>query len=256
MYTNENFEEAFDYMEKFPGIGIELFPLWNTEEYASVMEKYKERLKKLPISYHEQYYETEHSAPEGDIRYKKTEAYMKLTLASAKELNSRYIVYHYNNCAIPDGKREEMLTYARKNLQHVNEMAAGAGIPIVVENTGIPILKNVLLNEEEFIEECLGLPNNVLIDIGHAWCNQWNFEHVIKSLQKKIVAYHIHNNDGIYDLHQRIHHGTLDFNQFFRIYKKYTPDADLVLEYVGDVCNDREGIQADIRELNNKLSIV
>ena len=106
-----------------------------------------------------------------------------------------------------------------------------------------------MLNEREFIEECLAMPNQVLIDVGHAWCNGWDLEHVIAALKEKIVAYHIHNNNGKEDEHQRIHSGTLNFDAFMKMYAKYTPSADLVLEYAPNVKDDVAGIQADIEEL-------
>ena len=180
--------------------------------------------------------------------------FVKNDIALAKELNSRYIVYHYNNMAIPEGKRDEMLEITRKNLKKANELAKEAGVNFVIENVGIPIRNNVLLNEQEFIEECLSLPNKVLIDIGHAWCNGWDFENLLSSLKDKIVAYHIHNNDKNDDLHQRIHNGSLDFDAFLELYKKYTPDADLVLEYLADTSSDVAGIEQDIEELMQKLA--
>lgn len=142
-----------------------------------------------------------------------------------------------------------MLRVTREHLEEVNALAKEAGLQMVIENVGVPSHKNVMLNEQEFIDECKMQPNKVLIDIGHAWCNGWDLENVIKSLKDKIIAYHIHNNDGKDDIHQRIHNGTLDFDAFFEMYKKYTPDAELVLEYVADVHTDVAGIEADIEEL-------
>lgn len=249
MYNNENFQEALHFVEKYPQIGLELFPLWNTTEYDNVMEKYKAKWSQVPNSIHEQYYESEHAVDERDEKYGFTMESTEKAIELAKELNSRYIVYHYNNMVVSIDKREEMLTITRKNLAKVNALAKEAGVEFVIENVGVASHNNVIFNEQEFIDECLSQPNNVLIDIGHAWANGWNLEHVMDSLKDKIIAYHIHNNDGHEDSHQRIHNGTLDFDAFLEWYKKYTPNADLVLEYAANVRDDVAGIEADIEEL-------
>ena len=94
-----------------------------------------------------------------------------------------------------------------------------------------------------------GVPNPVLIDIGHAHANGWDLRHVMEALQDKIISYHVHNNDGVHDCHQRIYNGTLDFNDFLYDVRELTPKADLVLEYAPDVAADQAGILKDVKTL-------
>ena len=96
------------------------------------------------------------------------------------------------------------------------------------------------------------MPNPVLIDIGHAYCNGWDLERVISALKDKIIAYHVHNNDGKDDQHKRMHDGTLDFDRFIEWYKKNTPHAEIVLEYYIPDKKDLAGIEKDIEELLEK----
>ncbi|MDD3368108.1 MAG: TIM barrel protein [Lachnospiraceae bacterium] len=254
MYTQEQFEEVFHFTKQFPRLGLELFPLFNQEGFSELEKSYERKLKMFPISCHEQYYEAENSAVVGSKAYEKTDRFLDQTLAMCNRLDSRYIVFHYNNKAVEENEnsvdgKPQMLERARKRLILVKEKAKLAGVPIVVENTGVPSHRNVLLDEKEFITECKKNRDKVLIDIGHAWCNRWNLSHVIEELKDQIVAYHIHNNDGIQDGHQRIHNGTGDFEQFTRDYLRFTPNADLVLEYAYNVRTDIEGIEADIQEM-------
>lgn len=251
MYGTENFKDIFHYVEKYQQIGVEIFPLWHKPEFEQIMEECKERFKKIPVSYHEQYYESEHSVDNTHPLYEKTLEMLEKSLANAAELNSRFFVYHYNNMAIPAGKKDEMLQFTRNRLNKVTNRAKKLGIEVVIENVGVTSHNNVILNEQEFIEECRSMPNKVLFDIGHAWANGWNLENVISSLQDKIVAYHIHNNDGEHDLHHRICKGTLNFDWFMELYHKYTPSADLVLEYYIDTSSDVEGIETDIEKFLN-----
>ena len=120
---------------------------------------------------------------------------------------------------------------------------------MAVENVGIKSMGNVLMNQEQFIVECRKLPNPVLIDIGHAHANGWDLRHVMEALQDKIISYHVHNNDGVHDCHQRIYNGTLDFNAFLYDVRELTPKADLVLEYAPDVAADQAGILKDVKTL-------
>ena len=83
--------------------------------------------------------------------------------------------------------------------------------------------------------------------------NGWDLEQTMEALKDQIVAYHLHNNDGVHDSHQRIFHGTLDFPLFLSDYQRLTPNADLVLEYSPNVADDESGIQEDISWLLEQI---
>ncbi len=247
-----DFGEVLNIAEKYPRVGLEIFPFWERPGYDDMLEKYKERLLKLPISVHEQYYESEHSVDENNEKYAFTMEVTKKAIDLTQELGGKYLVYHYNNMEVLPHKRREMLENARKNLFKINGMAKEVGVEVLIENVGVLSRNNTILNEQEFIEECLNMPNNVLIDIGHAWCNGWNLERVISALKNKIVSYHIHNNNGRDDQHNRMHDGTLDFDGFVELYRKYTPNAEIVLEYYLPERENLDEIEEDIQELLKK----
>ena len=105
-------------------------------------------------------------------------------------------------------------------------------------------IRDSLFDEQEFIDLCRREQYAVLIDIGHAWANGWSLKRVVNALADQIVAYHLHNNDGVHDSHQRIHEGTLDFDGFLKLAKQATPDAEWVMEYAMDVSGNVRGIEA------------
>ena len=70
-----------------------------------------------------------------------------------------------------------------------------------------------------------------LIDTGHAILNKWNMTEVLGTLKDRIRAYHVHDNFGDGDTHLKVGEGPTDWTKFFEDYKKYSPDARLVLEY-------------------------
>ena len=265
MYTAEDFMRILPYLKKFNyEVGVEVFPMFHKTEYEEILQECLPELLKVPISFHGPYYGAEHSIqkpdeescgngdPEGllankAVRYKRTMAMMQKTIEYGRYLKSRYLVYHHNNCHVFPENKEEMIRISCENFRRIEKMAKN--IPVVVENAGVLQRNNMLFDQDEFVELCKRENYKVLIDIGHAHANGWELGKVMEDLQDRIVAYHLHNNDGIHDSHRRIHDGTLDFEKFLSDYKRLTYGADLVLEYSLEVNDDVEGIEEDVEEL-------
>lgn len=251
MYLKDAFMKVMRTVEGVGGnIGIELFPMFHYPGFERELDKNLGTLRQFPMTFHEPYYGTEHSAPVGSLKYQRTMNYFHKMLKYEVILNPKYIVYHFNNCEIHDP--EAMLDNSLNNLR---ELTKRTSTPIVIENTGVAADKNILLSEEEFINVCRKEPNQVLIDIGHAYASGWNLENVIRSLADKIISYHIHSNDGFNDTHERLFQNGPDTFEFLEMFKKYTPNADLVVEY-GIQFEDREDeIIEDILKLRDVLGI-
>lgn len=254
-YAPEELYQVFGLIEKIknPLLGIELFPEWHSPVFCEMIEKYLDKFRLYPSSLHGPYYYTEHSKGEGTTEYVKTMDYFRRTLELSKCLNSRYIVYHHNNCQVEQRYREEMVRNSERNLLMLREDAQKFGAHIVVENAGVLSRKNMLFDETQFIKMAEGIPEAILLDIGHAHANGWDLKRVIKTLAHKIIAYHVHNNDGYQDRHDRIFNGTLDSNQFLCWYREYTPQADIVIEYGKQCAKDTDGILEDVACISQAL---
>lgn len=249
-----DFEKTFSYIEPFGGkVGVEIFPCFHVNGYKELFEKCHARLRDYPISCHAPYYESEYSAPIGTASYIRSMELLDLTLNAVADLNTRYMVFHHNNCSFDPSEKETMRNDATKNYSLIKECCGKYNIPLVVENAGVKSHQNMLLDEQEFIDACRALSCPVLIDIGHANANGWDICHVIDTLKDQIISYHVHNNDGYEDGHRRIFDGTLDFEKFLAHYKKVTPDADIVVEYCPEAAADVAGVQEDITYLLNAL---
>lgn len=246
LFNVNQLEEIFPILEKiqYKNIGIELFTEFHNPEFINIVNKNIDKFKKYKISLHGPYYRTEHSAKKGSDIYNRSKEYFRKTLKLSKELNSSYIVYHHNNCKIYD--KEVMINNSKKNLEELNEMSKDYDANIVIENAGVIDSKNMLFDQDEFIQICKESDYNVLIDIGHAFANGWDLEYVIKELHDKIISYHLHNNDGNKDRHDSIRTGKINIESFLEIYKKYTSTADLVLEYSKEYRNKTNTIIEDI----------
>lgn len=234
-------------------VGIELFPEWQSEVFEKFLKENIDKFKNYKISLHGPYYNIEHSAEKNSEVYNRSKDYFIKTLKISKELNSSYIVYHHNNCKFVDSDKDKIIKISSENLLELNKLANEYSANIVVENAGVMFNGNMLFNEEEFIKMAKSIDNSILIDIGHAFANKWNLENVICELKDKIISYHLHNNNGINDNHNSIMNGKLDIKDFINLYKKYTPNSDLVIEY-GTHCNrDINGIVNDINWIRENL---
>lgn len=250
MYTAEDVKEVLAYLRPFKyEVGVELFPMFHEDGYEEILKGCLPELKKVPISFHGPYYQAEHSAKKGTPEYEVTMNLVRKTLEYCDALSSRYLVFHHNNCKVVLEKKEEMVQTACENFREMKSLCEQHKMSILVENAGVKSNGNMLLNQKEFIDLCKKEQYQVLIDIGHAHANGWNLRAVMEELQDQIQAYHLHNNDGVHDCHQRIYHGTLDFKRFLNDCRELTPGADFVMEYCLEVAEDVEGIKKDIKEL-------
>lgn len=255
MYHGTEFGRMIPWIRKFSGrLGVEVFPRFHEPGFEETLQTWENELKGIPVSFHEPYWEADHTYPAGTWEYRHTMEMIGRTLSHMKILNAQYLVFHHNNRLIPPAERGALLNIARKNYDETRKLCEDHGMTLAVENVGIGM--GALFGEDEFIRECKRLGCPVLIDIGHGFANGWDPEHVVSSLQKQIISYHVHNNDGVNDCHWRIHNGTMDFDNFLRICKTYTPDAHLVLEYSEQTAEDEKGIEEDIRFLLENPAIL
>lgn len=248
MYPGCEFDRVLPYLEEFRGeLGVEVFPMFHGDGFEPVLKRSLDRLRGVPVSFHEPYYMAEHTKEAGTPEYEQTMEMTRKTLAYMAEMGAKYMVFHHNNCGVNPEEKETLLKIARKNFREVQKLCSEKGILLAVENAGVG--ERMILDEEEFIQECRMLKCPVLIDIGHAFANRWDLPRVMEQLSVQIISYHLHNNDGIHDSHRRIHDGQLDFGRFMETYRSLTPQADLVLEYSPAVAEDEDGIREDIRFL-------
>ena len=240
-----------DYVERYrDDIGFEILSMFDLPDFEQALINAVPYFETQQISFHGPVFFTEHSAPKGTKAYESSMWHVNKTFEYAKRLGSRHFVMHLNNCTVIPSKKEEMLYNALENYKELEEMFGAIDCSIYVENTGTRLERTMLLDQEEFIDLCRDKKFDVLIDVGHAHCNGWDLKHVIKSLSGQIKTYHLHNNDGLHDLHSRIHDGTLDFDDLMNTILELTPDADLVVEYTRPNL-EGPGLHEDFMEILN-----
>lgn len=282
MFNAAAFPQTEEYLDQYgERLGIEVFPLFHDPDFEPALKALLPKLSKVAITFHEPYFGSDHTFPKGTAEYARSMEMYEKTVYYAGILHARHIVFHHNNVKVPAGdpaRKAAMLETANENYIEMARMAGDAGLTLLVENVGVHDRGNVLLEEQEFLALCREKQYPVLVDIGHAHANGWDLAGYMRTLKDRIHAYHIHNNDGVHDSHQRIRNGNLDFDAFLAAYRangplgqesgaKGVPSAqtssasgkasspavpewpDLVLEYAADVAPDKAGIGSDIDEM-------
>ena len=146
--------------------------------------------------------------------------------------------YHAVHCVLhPHGRIPDYVGFnladghkrALERTLELDEMARKRDIELLVEN--MPFTDQ-LMDQEAFLKTFEPQKHlRFLIDTGHAILNKWNMTEVLGTLKDRIRAYHVHDNFGDGDTHLKVGEGPTDWTKFFEDYKKYSPEARLVLEY-------------------------
>ncbi|WP_300453066.1 sugar phosphate isomerase/epimerase [Fusobacterium sp.] len=146
-----------------------------------------------------------------------------------KKYKPSFMVLHTNEW-IPSGKiTEDLKTEILKKVDKIVKLGKKYDIDVVVENVGIR--RNMVYSQEEYTEIILKNNYKCLIDIGHAYANNWDLEKLLSSLKNNILGYHFHNNDGVNDQHQPISKGKINYLEIIELIKQNTPNTEIVLEY-------------------------
>ncbi len=230
LFSEGNLKLAKDYIDLFGSdIAFEILAKFNQETMAEEFDECLPVLKSNRIAFHEPAWMADHGSPKGSPMYEQTMRMIRQTEKYARMYNSEHLVYHLNNCSFEPDEKNSIIEIALTNLDEIREIFDFT--PIYVENTGTPVQHNALLTQEEFTGLAKSEDWDVLLDIGHAHANGWDLYRFLDDMYDRICGIHIHNNDGINDLHNRFTDGTFDMIPFLEEVNKAAPDAKWVLEY-------------------------
>ena len=218
------------YRERFGSrIGFELLMMFDLPGFEQNLEENLDLFREGPLMFHESVWGVEHTAPRGSKAWEEGMYHLRMTRKFAEILHPASMVYHLNNCAVPAEGRDLALRTALENLAEMRDMFPG--VELLVENTGTKADGTMLLDQGEFTDLCRGEKFPVLIDLGHAGANGWDIQRLIRDLRDQIRGFHLHNNDGMHDLHNRLTDGILDYRELIPCMDLLVPDAPRVIEY-------------------------
>lgn len=172
------------------------------------------------------------------------------------ECGATSMVMHTNESHFQEADRPAMRERSKEMILFWHERFKAQGIHMTVENVGFPKKDNLLFDYDHFIQLFSELPEDIgcLIDTGHAMLNDWDILALIKTLGPRIRGYHLNNNDGVNDAHYPTFapDGYLSpekMEEIVAAIAQYSPDADLILEYMfGDRITE-EQMHSDIRRV-------
>ena len=223
-------EKGRFYRERFGSrLGFELLPMFDLPGFTDNLDRNLDLFSGSPLMFHEPVWGVEHSAPKGSSAYEESLFYLRLTKKYADILHPAGMVIHLSNGPVPAGAEGAMLETSLRNLEEIQDLFSR--VPLLVENTGIRADGTLLLDQTAFTDLCRSRDFRVLIDVGHANANGWDLPKLIGDLQNQIAGFHLHNNDGVHDLHDRIRNGTLDFPALVGLIDRLVPDVPRVIEY-------------------------
>ena len=175
------------------------------------------------------------------------------TFAYAKKIKAGFVVVHTNEAW--SGERELVQNLVIRRLRNVLELGEQYGVQVLIENVGLRPKQSLLFDLPEFMALLDVFPQaGVLLDTGHAHVNGWNIPAVIKTIGKRLVACHLHDNSGQGDEHLPIGQGSIAWEAYFKAIKKHAPKSIQVLEY----CRGFEsaaGLEQHIEELKAKYNL-
>lgn len=223
-------EEGRIYRERFgPSLGFELLAMFDLSDFEDNLKQNLDLFAGGPLLFHEPVWGVDHSAPKGSTVWEEGMYHIRLTAKYAQILHPSMMVCHLNNGTVSPANRECMLRTALENLEDMRDLFPG--VTLLLENTGVRAEDTMLLDQEEFTALCREKEFPVLIDTGHANANGWDLKKLIGDLSPRIRGFHLHNNDGVHDLHSRLRCGGIDFAELVPVMDRLTPDAARVIEY-------------------------
>ena len=224
-------EKGKFYRDRFGScLGFELLPMFDLPDFADNLDRNLDLFAGGPLLFHEPVWGVEHAAPKGSAAYEESMFHLRLTKKYADILHPAGMVVHLNNGPVPAGAADAMLQTALRNLEEMQDWFPS--VPLLLENSGIRGDGTLLLDQAAFTELCRSRNMRVLVDVGHANANGWDLRKLTGDLRKQIAGFHLHNNDGVHDLHDRIRNGTIDFPALIDLIDRLLPDVPRVIEYI------------------------
>ncbi len=152
-------------------------------------------------------------------------------LEFAARLGCTHLVVHPGFCQTPVFDRSKAQHHARQALEILCRRAGETGVRLAVENVGYG--GTCLYNYPEFssLLDRLGSEVGYLLDVGHAVLNGWDPVAATRHLAPRLLALHLHDNDGVTDSHLPIGQGTIPWDALWEEVARLPHSVNLILEY-------------------------
>ena len=246
----------YDMKKLPPELGVEIFYEWGGETYweFALAEIMRDRTGAFSIHAPYQGAITEMSLTD---REDELFGYLQQPFRLYHKFGGEGYVVHMNApyAAEPSPKEKaERLRRVEDRLARLNDICIREGVTMLVENLAFGHGMKTLCSQEDFLRLFQNNASlNCIIDTGHALLGGLDVFAVQEALGNRLKAYHMHDNDGKEDLHQRVGSGIFDWKRFFEGARLYTPDAQFVMEYNANAVSDILDYAADAHKIRSML---
>jgi len=243
----------------FP-LGVEFGTSWKHPDFDQRLEEQAQRFRGVPVTMHSPFVEVCNDPGSDGERHMK--AMFEKAFRWYHLFGATSMVMHTHQNAFQPELRETKQRRSEEVILQTAEWASREGISLTVENVGYPLKNNVLFDQEEYTALIRRLPEHVgaLIDTGHAMANGWDIPKLIETLGGRIRGYHLHNTDDSHDLHRPIYESGWNYSaeqmdQLLTCIARFSPDADLILEYAPGAHISRSLFEDELARLQSVWKI-
>lgn len=236
-------------------LGVELIAFTHDKSYWDRLIGLLPKLT-CPLTFHGPYIEVEATSEKGTLEYDHLLDSYKRVCCLAARYHVQHIVFHYTQKGVEKEEKLRMQQIVLENIRTILDIGKNEGVEILVENLRYPPSGQLLFTNEEYQHLYQQFSDlNGIIDMGHAFLTGLDVKQMLETNSRRIHAYHFHNNDGTKDSHNRVRDGKIDYITFSELFKKYTPEARIVLEYEPHAWKSEESLERDIDFVRTWYSI-
>ncbi|WP_338751584.1 sugar phosphate isomerase/epimerase [Bacillus sp. FJAT-52991] len=208
-------------------------PEWNVMEDS--FQTLVPKLQSLPISYtiHPPAWDINLTSENRATRETAFSEYKK-AIHFAGLIKASHVVIHPGFCFSPLFNKQVAQQRAADYINELCQIAKPLNVKLAIENVGYN--GSSLFTQEEYTNflETIDETAGFLIDTGHAHLNNWDIPRLIKETKDRLLALHIHDNDGIGDDHLAIGEGTIEWKAVFAAINDYASHCEFILEYASN----------------------
>lgn len=232
LLTNEIFKNINDLIEHGAD-EIELLmdgDKWDDMEM--LFQQISSKLKALPVGYtiHPPAWDINLTSENKAIRETSFSEYKK-AIEFASMIGASHVVIHPGFCFSPVFDKKLAQQRAADYINRLCEVAKPLNVKLAIENVGYKGSSIFAQNEFTRFLDPIDETAGYLIDMGHAHLNGWDIPQVIKDAKDRLLAVHLHDNNGTGDDHLPIGDGTIQWKEVFAAIHEHAADCQLILEY-------------------------
>lgn len=226
---------------------------WDDMEKS--FKKLSSKLKELPIGYtiHPPAWDINLTSENKAIREASFFEYKK-AIEFAGMIQASHVVIHPGFCFSPVFDKRLAKQRAEDYIHQLCEFAKPLNVKLAIENVGYN--GSSIFTQDEFISFLENIHDTAgyLLDIGHANLNRWDIPQIMKQTKDRLIALHVHDNNGTGDDHLPIGEGTVPWQEIFKTIHEQSIDCQLILEYAPGTPLEklREGKEILLKELSTE----